>query len=106
MRRQKTAQSSNQFSHSLFLSLRNFVCKMTDEAELLMSLYDGKENAPFTESYVVRWSHANPLHSLRALFTVSINKTRLKEEIETGSSHRPTPYLASVYLCCYAPPSP
>jgi len=66
-------QGANQFSHSLFLSVRNFLCKMSDEAELLISLYDGKENAPFTENYVVRWNNPNPLHSLRVLFTVSIS---------------------------------
>lgn len=69
-RRLKNPQSTNQFSHSLFLCVRNFVCKIGDEAELLISLYDGKENAPFTENYVVRWSHANTLNSLRVLFTV------------------------------------
>lgn len=71
-RRPKNTPSTNQFSHSLFICVRNFVCKINEEAELLISLYDGKENAPFTENYVVRWSLANTLHSLRVLFTVWI----------------------------------
>lgn len=51
---------------------------MNEDAELLMSLYDGKEGLPFTENYVVRWSKEgfvrdiNQLHSLRVLFTVDI----------------------------------
>ncbi|XP_046667072.1 LOW QUALITY PROTEIN: dedicator of cytokinesis protein 1-like [Homalodisca vitripennis] len=66
---------SQQLTHTLFVSMRNFVCKMADDAELLMTLYDGKENRAFTESYVVRWSREglareiDQMHNLRVLFT-------------------------------------
>lgn len=49
---------------------------MADDAELLMTLYDAKENKAFTENYVVRWSRdglardLDQIHNLRALFTV------------------------------------
>ena len=49
---------------------------MTEDAELLMTLYDAKENRAFTENYVVRWSkegltrNIDQLHNLRVLFTV------------------------------------
>lgn len=69
--------ASQQLTHTLFVSVRNFVCKMSEDAELLMTLYDGKENKAFTENYVVRWSKdglardIDQLHNLRVLFTVS-----------------------------------
>lgn len=67
---------SQQLTHTLFISVRNFECKMADDAELLMTLYDGKDNKSFTENYVVQWSRAKEVEQLfnrRALFTVSYN---------------------------------
>lgn len=57
--------------------MRNFVCKLSEDSELLMTLYDAREGRPITESYVVRWSRdglaqdLDQLHNLRVLFTVS-----------------------------------
>lgn len=50
---------------------------MSEDAELLMSLYDAKEFKPITESYVVRWtkeglmSDLDQMYNLRVMFTVS-----------------------------------
>lgn len=69
-------QLQNCTSFSFFASVRNFVCKMTEDAELLMSLYDGILHKPFTENYVVHWSKdglasdIDQLHNLKVLFTV------------------------------------
>nr|CAD7428799.1 unnamed protein product [Timema monikensis] len=52
----KTSKVVTQYSHIFFVSVRNFVCKMSEDAELLMTLYDAKEGRAFTENYVVRWS--------------------------------------------------
>lgn len=77
-RRSKPQIINNQYSHTLFLCVRNFVCKINEDAELLMCLSDG--TVPFTENYVVRWSKEgfvrdiNQLHSLRVLFTVKTTK--------------------------------
>ncbi|XP_071445315.1 dedicator of cytokinesis protein 1 isoform X2 [Hetaerina americana] len=63
------------YSHIFFVSVRNFVCKMGEDAELLMTLYDVKEGRAITESYVVCWSKEglardlDQLHNLRVLFT-------------------------------------
>lgn len=49
---------------------------MTEDAELLMTLYDGKEYKPITENYVVRWSKdglmcdLDQMYNLRVMFTV------------------------------------
>lgn len=53
---------------------------MSEDAELLMTLYDAKENKAITENYVVRWSKEglasdlDQLHNLRVLFTVRHSK--------------------------------
>lgn len=51
---------------------------MSDDAELLMFLYDAKEFKPITECYVVRWtkeglmSDLDQMYNLRVMFTVSV----------------------------------
>ena len=73
----KAQKTVTQYSHIFFVSVRNFVCKMNEDAELLMTLYDAKEGRAITENYVVRWSKEglaqdiDQLHNLRVLFTVS-----------------------------------
>lgn len=63
------------YSHIFFVSVRNFVCKMTEDVELLLTLYDGREMKAITENYVVTWSKEglardiDQLHNLRVLFT-------------------------------------
>jgi dedicator of cytokinesis protein 1 len=64
-------------AYIFFVSIRNFVCKMTEDSDLLMMLYDPKEGRPITESYVVRWSReglaqdVDQINNLRVLFTVN-----------------------------------
>ncbi|XP_057339656.1 dedicator of cytokinesis protein 1 isoform X1 [Microplitis mediator] len=63
------------YSHIFFVSVRNFVCKMTEDVELLLTLYDSKEGKAISENYVVSWSKEglardiDQLHNLRVLFT-------------------------------------
>ncbi|KAH0557836.1 dedicator of cytokinesis protein 2 isoform X1 [Cotesia glomerata] len=63
------------YSHVFFVSVRNFVCKMTEDVELLLTLYDSKEGKAIAENYVVSWSKEglardiDQLHNLRVLFT-------------------------------------
>lgn len=66
-----------QYSHIFIVSVRNFTSKMSEDAELLMTLYDAKENRAITENYVVRWSKdglmsdLDQMYNLRVMFTVS-----------------------------------
>ncbi|XP_065350993.1 dedicator of cytokinesis protein 1 isoform X4 [Cloeon dipterum] len=79
-------------SHIFFVSIRNFVCKMTEDSDLLMMLYDGKECKPITENYVVRWSKEglaqdlDQINNLRVLFT-DLGQRDLRRD--------------KVYLVCY-----
>lgn len=54
---------------------------MTEDAELLMTLYDAKEYKAITENYVVHWSKdglmsdLDQMYNLRVMFTVRKNIT-------------------------------
>lgn len=69
-----------QYSNIFILSVRNFTCKLSEDAELLITLYDGKEMRPITEYYVVPWkkeglmSDLDQMNNLRVMFTV-INRS-------------------------------
>lgn len=41
-----------------FVAVRNFVCRIGEDTELLLCLYDARELKPLTENYVVRWSRS------------------------------------------------
>ncbi|XP_069695131.1 dedicator of cytokinesis protein 1 isoform X3 [Periplaneta americana] len=88
----KAQKTVMQYSHIFFVSVRNFVCKMSEDAELLMMLYDAKEGRAVTENYVVRWSKEglardiDQLHNLRVLFTDLGSRDLTREK---------------VYLVCY-----
>uniref|UniRef100_A0A673J6Q1 Dedicator of cytokinesis protein 1-like n=1 Tax=Sinocyclocheilus rhinocerous TaxID=307959 RepID=A0A673J6Q1_9TELE len=62
-------------SFALFVTLKNVVCKIGEDAEVLMSLYDPIESKFISENYLVRWSSSglakdiDQLHNLRAVFT-------------------------------------
>lgn len=67
------------YNYTVYLSIHNFKCKIMDDAELLLTLYDSKIGKPFTENFVVRWkaskmnqgwSQTDIFHNFRALFTV------------------------------------
>uniref|UniRef100_A0A673MIL5 Dedicator of cytokinesis protein 1-like n=1 Tax=Sinocyclocheilus rhinocerous TaxID=307959 RepID=A0A673MIL5_9TELE len=72
-------------SFALFVTLKNVVCKIGEDAEVLMSLYDPIESKCISENYLVRWSSSglvkdiDQLHNLRAVFT-DLGSEDLKRE--------------------------
>ncbi|CAH2001464.1 unnamed protein product [Acanthoscelides obtectus] len=74
-----------QYSNIFLVAVRNFTCKMSEDAELLMTLYDGKECKAITENYVVRWtkeglmSDLDQMYNLRVMFT-DLGKRDLERE--------------------------
>lgn len=102
---------TNRHSHMFFVAVRNFVCRVGEDTELLMCLYDSKEWKPLTENYVVRWSRLglaqdlDQLGNLRVLFTdlgsrdlerervylachvVRVGTMELRDDVKRGSSH-------------------
>ncbi|CAH1397385.1 unnamed protein product [Nezara viridula] len=74
---------SQQYCHALFVCVREFVCKLIEDFELLMCLYDVKEGRPFTENHVIRWSKGAPLETdiPRVLFTDLGTRDILREKV-------------------------
>nr|XP_057916970.1 dedicator of cytokinesis protein 1 isoform X4 [Doryrhamphus excisus] len=70
---------------ALFVTLKNVVCKIGEDAEVLMSLYDPVECKFISENYLVKWSSSglvkdiDQLHNLRAVFT-DLGSEDLKRE--------------------------
>lgn len=65
-----------QYSNIFLVAVKNFTGKISEDAQLLMCLYDAKEFKPITESYVVHWtkeglmSDIDEMYNLRVMFTV------------------------------------
>ncbi|XP_077056349.1 dedicator of cytokinesis protein 1 isoform X3 [Siphateles boraxobius] len=74
-------------SFALFVTLKNVVCKIGEDAEVLMSLYDPIESKFISENYLVRWSSSglakdiDQLHNLRAVFTDLGSEDLTREKI-------------------------
>ncbi|XP_015202316.1 dedicator of cytokinesis protein 1 isoform X1 [Lepisosteus oculatus] len=74
-------------SFALFVTLKNVVCKIGEDAEVLMSLYDPVEFRFISENYLVRWSSSglvkdiDQLHNLRSVFTDLGSKDLKRERI-------------------------
>uniref|UniRef100_A0A8C6U2H7 Dedicator of cytokinesis 1 n=1 Tax=Neogobius melanostomus TaxID=47308 RepID=A0A8C6U2H7_9GOBI len=72
-------------SFALFVTLKNVVCKIGEDAEVLMSLYDPVESKFISENYLVKWSSSglvkdiDQLHNLRSVFT-DLGSEDLKRE--------------------------
>lgn len=83
---------SNRHSHMFFVAVRNFVCRIGEDTELMLCLYDAKEWKPLTENYVLRWSRSgltldiDLMGNMRVLYT-DLGSQDLNRE--------------KVYLVCY-----
>ncbi|XP_073505608.1 dedicator of cytokinesis protein 2 isoform X2 [Phyllobates terribilis] len=62
-------------THSLYVFVRNFVCRIGEDAELFMSLYDPEKQIIISENYLVRWGskgfpkEIDMLNNLKVVFT-------------------------------------
>lgn len=62
---------------SLHLTVHNFTCRIGEDADLQIALYDGREQKFISENYLVNWGrqgfikNVDQLDNLRVLFTVS-----------------------------------
>ncbi|XP_049341626.1 dedicator of cytokinesis protein 5 [Astyanax mexicanus] len=89
LRRQSLYSTAH--TYSLLLNLKNFVCNIGEDAELLMSLYDPDQSEFISENFLVRWDskgmpkEIEKLNNLLALFT------------DLGSSDLMRPHL---FLVC------
>ncbi|NWX94248.1 DOCK2 protein, partial [Nothoprocta pentlandii] len=80
-----SARLASSPSHSLYLCVRNFVCNIGEEAQLLMALYDPAEQRMISENYVIRWASTGVpqdielLNNLKVVFT-DLGSKDLKRE--------------------------
>ncbi|KAK6492338.1 dedicator of cytokinesis protein 2-like [Huso huso] len=74
-------------THSLYVCVRNFVCKLGEEAELFMSLYDPAEQKIISENFLIRWAHTGlpkeieKLNNLKVVFTDLGRKELSREKL-------------------------
>uniref|UniRef100_A0A672NBM2 Dedicator of cytokinesis 2 n=1 Tax=Sinocyclocheilus grahami TaxID=75366 RepID=A0A672NBM2_SINGR len=74
-------------THSLYVFVRNFVCRIGEDSELFMSLYDPIKQTNISENYLVRWGDKGlpkdieMLNSLKVVFTDLGNKDLAREKI-------------------------
>lgn len=61
---------------SLHLTVYNFTCRIGEDADLQIALYDGREQKFISENYLVSWGKqgfvkdVEQIHNLKCLFTV------------------------------------
>ncbi|XP_008325250.1 dedicator of cytokinesis 2 [Cynoglossus semilaevis] len=74
-------------THSLYVFVRNFVCRIGEDSELFMSLYDPVKQTIISENYLVRWGskgfpkEIDMLNNLKVVFTDLGNKDLSREKI-------------------------
>uniref|UniRef100_A0AAY4DU56 Dedicator of cytokinesis 2 n=1 Tax=Denticeps clupeoides TaxID=299321 RepID=A0AAY4DU56_9TELE len=74
-------------THSLFVFVRNFVCRIGEDSELFMCLYDPQKQAIISENYLVRWgskgfpAEIDMLNNLKVVFTDLGTKDLNREKI-------------------------
>ncbi|GAB1295927.1 Dedicator of cytokinesis protein 2 [Apodemus speciosus] len=74
-------------THSLYVFVRNFVCRIGEDAELFMSLYDPHKHTVISENYLVRWGskgfpkEIEMLNNLKVVFTDLGNKDLNRDKI-------------------------
>ena len=64
-------------NYNLLVRLENFVCRVGDDADLVMSLYDGKQINVMSENYIVKWAKEGLVKDLDQLNNLSVVFTDL-----------------------------
>ncbi|GFO14588.1 dedicator of cytokinesis protein 1 [Plakobranchus ocellatus] len=74
-------------SFNLYVMMRNFVCKIGEDSDIMMNLFDAKEERFISENYLVKWGKKgvpkdiDMLNNFRVVFTDLGNKDRLREKV-------------------------
>uniref|UniRef100_A0A8C7H9X5 Dedicator of cytokinesis 2 n=1 Tax=Oncorhynchus kisutch TaxID=8019 RepID=A0A8C7H9X5_ONCKI len=79
--------STSSPTHSLYVFVRNFVCRIGEDSELFMSLYDPNKQTIISENYLIRWTSkgfpkdVDMLNNLKVVFTDLGNKDLNRDKI-------------------------
>ncbi|KAH9503217.1 Dedicator of cytokinesis protein 1 [Bulinus truncatus] len=74
-------------SFNLFVMLRNFVCKIGEDSDIMMNLFDAKEEKFISENYLVKWGKQgvpkdiDMINNFRVVFTDLGSKDRMREKV-------------------------
>nr|XP_006115826.1 dedicator of cytokinesis protein 2 [Pelodiscus sinensis] len=81
------SRMSSSPTYSLYVFVRNFVCRIGEDAELFMSLYDPQKHTVISENYLVRWGskgfpkEIDMLNNLKVVFTDLGNKDLNRDKV-------------------------
>ncbi|XP_054832952.1 dedicator of cytokinesis protein 2 [Eublepharis macularius] len=81
------SRNSSSPTHSIYVFVRNFVCRIGEDAELFMSLYDPQKQCVISENYLVRWGskgfpkEIDMINNLKVVFTDLGNKDLGRDKI-------------------------
>ncbi|XP_062909750.1 dedicator of cytokinesis protein 2-like [Mobula hypostoma] len=81
------ARMASSPTHGLYVFVRNFVCRIGEDSELFMALYDPQKQSIISENYLVRWGSTglpkeiDMLNNLKVVFTDLGNKDLNREKI-------------------------
>lgn len=70
--KKKTLTNFSVFSHNLCVIVKNFACHVTEDVQLLMSLYDAKESKFISENFFVEWNQKKILRDLDLLNNLKV----------------------------------
>ncbi|KAL8560337.1 hypothetical protein ACOMHN_006068 [Nucella lapillus] len=74
-------------SFNLYVMLRNYVCKIGEDADILMNIYDARDGRFISENYLVKWSKEgvpkdiDMLNNFRVVFTDLGYRDRQREKV-------------------------
>lgn len=71
-RNSQTITNFSVFSHNLCVIVKNFVCHVTEDVQLLMSLYDAKESKFISENFFIKWNQKTILRDLDLLNNLKV----------------------------------
>ncbi|CAL1526733.1 unnamed protein product [Lymnaea stagnalis] len=74
-------------SFNVYVMLRNFVCKIGEDSDIMMNLFDAREEKFISENYLVKWGKQgvpkdiDMINNFRVVFTDLGNKDRMREKV-------------------------
>ncbi|XP_059148668.1 dedicator of cytokinesis protein 1-like isoform X3 [Physella acuta] len=74
-------------SFNVYVMLRNFVCKIGEDSDIMINLFDAKEEKFISENYLVKWSKQgvpkdiDMINNFRVVFTDLGNKDKVRDKV-------------------------
>jgi dedicator of cytokinesis protein 1 len=75
------------YSFNLYVNVKNFVCRIGENADILLTLYDAKDGQFISDNYIMKWGNQgmpqdlDMLNNLRVIFTDLSVKDTSREKV-------------------------